>query len=208
MIPDFVLKLVFTFVPALAFGLQRQRGHKPIGFGTFVFVSTGGCGVGALAMLLAPSNPLPLLGAIVTGIGFLGAGALIKTGEKVYGFTSAALIWIFAIFGMTMGVGRFSLGMAIYVFVWLVILCDSYLEKRGIGAYRKKLTIRVNGLMAQGEIEKQLAVIKRYKLVSLEVSKTGNKTAVTYLIEARAGDLEGVMDRLVQNEWFDSYTVE
>lgn len=159
-------------------------------------------------MLLAPSNPLPLLGAIVTGIGFLGAGALIKTGDKVYGFTSAALIWIFAIFGMSMGVGRFSIGMAIYVFVWLVILCDSYLEKRGIGAYRKKLTINANGLMTQGDIEKQLTGISRYKLVSLEVNKTGNRTSMTYLIEARSGDLEEVMGRLVQNEWFDSYTVE
>ncbi len=208
LIPDFVFKLALTFALAFAFGLERQRSHKPIGFGTFVFVSTGGCGIGALAILLTPSNPLPLLGAIVTGVGFLGAGALIKTGDKVYGFTSAALIWIFAVFGMIIGVGRYGIGIGLYLFIWLVILADSYLEKRGIGAYQKKLTIHANGLITQEEIENLLVGISRYKLVGLEVNKTANRLSITYSIEARQGTLEELTDRLTQKEWFDSYIIE
>ena len=208
MIPEFLLKLVLTFVLASAFGLERQRSHKAIGFGTFVFVATGSCGLGALAVLLAPSGPLPLLGAIVTGIGFLGAGALIKTGEKVHGFTSAALIWIFAIFGLIIGVGQYGIGMSIYLFVWLVILYDSYLETRGIGAYQKKLTIRSSRMIPQAEIERQLTDINRYKLVGLEFSETDNRLSATYSIEASRETLEALTNRLAETAWFDSYTIE
>ena len=62
---------------ALVFGLARQRRGKPIGFGTFIFVSVGSCSLAVVALQLSPANPLPLLGAVVTGIGFRGAGALI-----------------------------------------------------------------------------------------------------------------------------------
>jgi len=81
-----LLRLTITFALSLIFGYERQRSHKPIGFGTFIFVSLGSCGL-ALTATILNDNPLPLLGSIVTGIGFLGAGALIKTNEKTFGLT-------------------------------------------------------------------------------------------------------------------------
>ena|SRR5659263_171028 len=95
-----LLRLTLTFALSLIFGYERQRSHKPIGFGTFIFVSVGSCGLAITATILS-ENPLPLLGSVVTGIGFLGAGALIKTNEKTFGFTTAASVWLFAIFGIT-----------------------------------------------------------------------------------------------------------
>src|SRR6185503_20781311 len=98
-----------TFVLAFAFGLARQKLGKAIGFGTFIFVALGACGLSLVALEFADQqqNPLPLLSAIVTGIGFLGAGALFRTADRVVGFTSAATIWIFACFGMAIGLGEF-----------------------------------------------------------------------------------------------------
>jgi uncharacterized membrane protein YhiD involved in acid resistance len=205
---DFFFRFALAFVLSFLFGLERQRAHKPIGFGTFVFVATGACGIAFVAMLLTPSNPLPLLGSIVTGIGFLGAGALIKSGEKIYGFTSAALIWIFAVFGMVIGVGYYVVGIMIYVLVWVVTLYDIFLEKHGAGAYQKNLTIRANQLISREEIEKQLIDINRYRFVGTEVDRNNNRLSITFSIEAGKDILEQLDSRLIKNDWFESYTID
>lgn len=136
-------RLGLTMVLAFLFGYERQRSRKPIGFGTFIFVSVGACSLALIARALPGQNTVPLLAAIVTGIGFLGAGALIRTGEKIHGFTSAALIWLFAIFGLAIGVGEVTLGIAIYLIIWLVSLVDQLLQNRSIGAYKKQLSVTV-----------------------------------------------------------------
>jgi putative Mg2+ transporter-C (MgtC) family protein len=205
---EFFIRFALAFVLSFLFGLERQRAHKPIGFGTFVFVATGACGIAFVAMLLTPANPLPLLGSIVTGIGFLGAGALIKSGEKIYGFTSAALIWIFAVFGMVIGVGYYVVGLMIYVLVWVVTLYDIYLEKHGVGAYQKNLTIRASRLVQRDEIEDQLSDIKRYRFVGTEVDRSTNRLSITFSIEAGKDIIEQLDARLTRNDWFVSYTIE
>jgi len=136
-----ILRFILTFLLASLFGLERQRSHKPTGFGTFIFVALGACGLSIVAVIAEPQNPVPLLSAIVTGIGFLGAGALIKTSDKVFGFTTAVSIWIFAIFGLVIGIGQYLVGLLMYAFVWVVILFDKYFEKRGIGSYQKRLVL-------------------------------------------------------------------
>ena len=139
--------LIITFLLSSLYGVIRQLTHKPIGFGTFTFVSTGSCALAIISIRMSPSNPLPLLGAIVTGIGFLGAGALIKTGEKIAGFTSAALIWIFAVFGLALGTGGYVVAGITYVIIWIVTWYDRNLEKRGIGSYHRKITIITNKII-------------------------------------------------------------
>ena len=126
---------------ALVFGLARQRRGKPIGFGTFIFVSVGSCSLAVVALQLSPANPLPLLGAVVTGIGFLGAGALIRSGEKIGGFTSAATIWIMAVFGLAIGVGETEIGLVTYAAIWIVAVIDGFMEKRSLGSHQRRLTL-------------------------------------------------------------------
>ena len=71
-----LLRFFITFILSLMFGLERQKSHKLIGFGTFIFVAMGSCGLAIAAVVMSPENPLAFMGAIVTGIGFLGASIL------------------------------------------------------------------------------------------------------------------------------------
>src|SRR5438046_1222030 len=104
-----VVRLVIVFLLAFGIGLERQLRRKPVGFGTFVFVSTGACALAILSVDLEDQNPLPLLGGVITGIGFLGAGALIRSNDRVFGFTTAALVWAMAALGVTAGAGLYYL---------------------------------------------------------------------------------------------------
>ncbi|MBN2423336.1 MgtC/SapB family protein [Candidatus Woesearchaeota archaeon] len=168
-----VARFTITFILSVIFGVERQKSHKPIGFGTFIFVAVGSCSLAIIALDLNAENPLPLLSAIVTGIGFLGAGALIKTTDKIFGFTSAASIWIFAIFGLSIGTGQYIIGLISYVIIWIVTFYDIYLEKKGIGSYQKRVGITTNRIINEKEIKNILNVsLKRFKLIYSEVDKT------------------------------------
>lgn len=209
MVPTVIMltRFMLAFLLASFFGLERQRLHKPIGFGTFIFVASGSCALSITALVLDPQNPLPLLGATVTGIGFLGAGALIKTTDKIFGFTSAATIWLFAIFGLLIGVGEYFLGCLLYIAAWIVTFFNSYLEKHGVGSFQRKIVIQTKVMIDTRDIEPFLGS-GHPKLVSFEVDKKNEKAAFTYLLEGSKGKINRILAIISKKEWFYSFKME
>jgi putative Mg2+ transporter-C (MgtC) family protein len=205
--PQIILfRFAITFILSFIYGLERQRAHKPTGFGTFIFVAVGSCGLAMIAMDL---DNLGLLGAIVTGIGFLGAGALIKTTDKIFGFTTAASIWVFAIFGLIIGTGDYLIGITMYLLIWAIILSDNYLEKRGIGSYQRKILITTNRIMNEKEIRAQLLCdTRKQKLINLAIDRKEKIMIITYLIEGTKEDINKIPERLFSKDWFQSCRVD
>lgn len=135
-------RLIIVFLLSLVFGIERQSRKKPVGFGTFVFVAIGSALLSIIAISFSDgASPLPLLSGTISGIGFLGAGALIKGPEKVFGFTTAAAIWGIAAFGMTIGTGLIAYGLIFYALFWAVLLIDVYFEKIKFGHHAARLSI-------------------------------------------------------------------
>ncbi len=204
-----IFRFLITLVASLLFGMERQKSHKPITFGTFIFVATGACALSITAIIWSPDNPLPLLGTIVTGIGFLGAGAMIKTNDKIMGATTAASIWLFAIFGLSIGAGEYTIGSLIYIVVWIVVIIDRYLAEKGIGSYQRRLLLRTNKLVNEKEIRKIiLTEAKKNKLISVEVDKSNSKLTIEYLIEGSKQHINKIPKRLYNEEWFDWCKIE
>ena len=117
--------LLKLFLSALAGGLvgwERERRGRPAGLRTNLLVAVGACTVmiisetfflkyGAYnAQSLLRLDPSRTAAQIVTGIGFLGAGVILKEGATVRGLTTAATLWVVAGLGMAFGMGFFSLG--------------------------------------------------------------------------------------------------
>ena len=205
-----LIRIAITFLASLLFGLERQRSHKPIGFGTFVFVSLGSCALSVTAILITSgtqNSPLALISGIVTGIGFLGAGALIKTTDHVFGFTTAASIWFFAIFGLIIGVGQYEIGLIMYLLVWAVIFIDKRLEQKGIGSYQKKLEIVANKRLTGEEIFDVVGT-KRYKIVCMNVDRKSNKFSITLLVEGSKANINRIPGILTKTEWVESFKME
>jgi len=200
-------RFLTTFAMALIYGLERQRSHKPIGFGTFIFVSVGSCALAITATHLNADNPLPLLSAIITGIGFLGAGALIKTTDKIFGFTTAASIWLFSIIGLLIGTGEYFIGAITYSLVWVVILVDHSLEKRGIGSYQKRVEMLSTKNISSQEIEEILKT-KRYKIVTMDIDKKTGEYKISLLVEGTKENINQVPKRLFKTDWIRSFKME
>jgi putative Mg2+ transporter-C (MgtC) family protein len=190
------------------FGVERQLHNKSAGFGTFIFVSAGSCALGTISLLLSPDNILIIVGGVITGIGFLGAGALIKSNERIFGFTTAASIWTFSIIGLCIGLGEYLIGVATYIIVWMVIVFDRMFESRGIGSYyQRKVIIKTKRIVEKEEV---LGIFGRskWRLVSLEIDKENDKSTITYLVSAPRSYVSVIRDRILKKEWLDSVKIE
>ncbi len=202
-----IFRFMLTFILSLAFGIQRQLSHKQIGFGTFIFVAIGSCALSVAALTLNFENSLPLLGAIVTGIGFLGAGALVKSGDRIFGFTSAASIWIFSILGLIIGIGQYISAAILYAMIWIVIFIDMYFEKRSIGSYRKKIHITSRVECSKNDI-KEILGAKRYKTLSLSFDYEKKEYSFVILAESSKRKLDEIPVILSKQEDIVYFRIE
>ena len=201
-------RFFIVFSLALVFGLERQKAHKPVSFGTFIFVSMGACALALTATSIDIQNRIIILGSIVTGIGFLGAGALIKTSDRIFGFTTAASIWIMAIFGIVIGVGEYLTGFFVYTGIWGIVLIDRVLEKKGIGSYQRKIIINTNKIINEKEIISLINGSTRKRLINVYIDKKENKMSLTYLISGKKEDINSIPQKIFDKPWFESFKVE
>src|SRR2546426_584977 len=153
---EVVVRLLFVFGLAFSVGLERQLHRKPVGLGTFIFVSMGAATLAILAITLEEDNPLPLLGGVITGIGFLGAGALIRSNDRVFGFTTAALVWAMAALGVAAGAGLYLLVIVNYAVVWAVVLTDRFLEGKGFGSHAKLVHLTIANPLSPQDLDGML----------------------------------------------------
>ncbi|MDQ6940928.1 MAG: MgtC/SapB family protein [Candidatus Eremiobacteraeota bacterium] len=96
------LGLILAALLGAVVGFQRQYTHKPAGIRTHALVSVGSCAFATYSTLL---NDTRIAAAVVTGIGFLGAGAIVRQGFTTRGLTTAASIWTASAIGMGVGLG-------------------------------------------------------------------------------------------------------
>jgi putative Mg2+ transporter-C (MgtC) family protein len=112
-------------------GLEREYHDKTAGLRTMILVATGSALFTILSQVIGGAiDPARIAAALVSGIGFLGAGAIIKAGMNIRGLTTAATIWLVASLGMGMGAGQYALTFAVTFFVLLVLWILPFLERR------------------------------------------------------------------------------
>jgi putative Mg2+ transporter-C (MgtC) family protein len=120
-------------VLGIAIGTEREfRGH-PAGIRTMALVGTGACmftAVGLEAVFGTRTDPTRIAAQIVTGVGFLGAGAILRHGTDVRGLTTAASIWVVASLGMAVGFGYYPVAIVATVLVLLTLVALKPVEER------------------------------------------------------------------------------
>jgi len=203
-----LLRLLVVSGMALIFGIQRQFSQKPVGFGTFVFVGVGSCVLTVISESLAPETPFIIVGGLITGIGFLGAGALIRTSDKIFGFTTAASIWVFSILGIVIGLGQYFAGAVTYLIIWVVVFIDVEFEKMGIGSHQRKVVINTNRILENKETILKIFGDYKWRLINIETHKEKNKSEMTYLITAPRNYVSKLNDTLLKEKWVDSFKIE
>lgn len=145
---EILLRLGLALLAGIVLGLNRWMHHKSAGIRTHSLVALGS----ALVMMLIGSFPgtdsqasSRVLQGLITGIGFLGAGVIIRqeNSQTVHGLTTAASIWACAIIGATFGSGFYLLGSCAMSAILLILILGGPLEK---------LTKKILGVRRESEI--------------------------------------------------------
>ena len=122
---EMVLRLLLAVALGAIIGYQRERAGKSAGLRTHILICAGAAlfTVASLYGFGAAADPARVAAGIVAGIGFLGAGAIIRRGEGVVeGLTTAATIWAVAAIGLAAGAGLYLVS-AVTTAVILIVLC-------------------------------------------------------------------------------------
>ncbi|MCH7838837.1 MAG: MgtC/SapB family protein [Planctomycetes bacterium] len=106
-----VVRVIVAVILGGLIGLERELRDKPAGFRTIILICLGACVLTILSQVMgSPDGESTRIAAqIVTGIGFIGAGAILRDRQSVYGLTTAATIWAVAAIGMAVGFGELGL---------------------------------------------------------------------------------------------------
>jgi putative Mg2+ transporter-C (MgtC) family protein len=103
-------------------GFNREKRNRPAGLRTHMLVGIGSCLFTLLSIHAFPGgDPARVAAQIVSGLGFLGAGAILKERGNIEGLTTAASMWATAAIGMAVGLGGWLVGMLVTLIVWFVL---------------------------------------------------------------------------------------
>lgn len=116
------LQLILAAVLAMLIGVDRERKHLDAGLRTHMLIGLGSCLFTSLSIhAFGHGDPGRVASQILPGLGFLGAGAILKYGTRVQGLTTAASIWTTAALGMAVGVGAWFLAICATLLIWTIL---------------------------------------------------------------------------------------
>lgn len=191
-----MFRLILSMVLGMVVGAERKRKGQIAGIRTFALISMGAC----LAMLLSIYVPQVYLGLkngdpgriaaqVITGIGFIGGGAMIHMKGSVRGLTTAAGIWMTAIIGMAVGIGMYlcSIGATLLILLTLVTF-EQYEKRRKLGQEAKVVSITVDGIVTDIQAYKDVLALNKVHLSTffVEYNYPENKTEMNFVVLVHA----------------------
>lgn len=201
--------LIATLLGAII-GFERERQNQPAGWRTHIVVVIGS----ALAMTtsinlsimhhpLAPNgDPARLAAQVISGIGFLGAGAILRYGPNVKGLTTAASLWTMAIVGLAVGAGLYWPSITATGLLLLVLELVNLAEKKLFGP-DLSVTVSLQAQDRAGLLKDLNKLWKQYKLNAKIISIQKNIKDKTMLVEVsfrtRKTDLYEIMTAELNN---------
>ncbi|AWM02103.1 MgtC/SapB family protein [Bradyrhizobium amphicarpaeae] len=129
-----VVALAASFVLAVPIGWDREKRARSAGLRTFPLVALASCGfVQASESLLAhsPDGMAKVIEGLITGIGFIGGGAILKQGNSVHGTATAASLWATGAIGVSVGLGAYDVAVTVSVFTFLTLRLLTLAKEEG-----------------------------------------------------------------------------
>ena len=193
-----IYKLVVALVLGSMVGYERKRKGQTAGVRTFSLIAMGS----ALSMILsiyvaqqyAPTlngDPTRIAASVVSGVGFLGAGAIIQMKGSVRGLTTAAGIWMVSAIGMAVGVGLYWLAFVATLLILFILVQLEGIEHRvSLGAEARIICVSVGAIVE--DIEPYRQTLKKHKIdlvrYLLEYDYANSHTVLNLAVLVKDGD--------------------
>ena len=138
---DVFLRMLCAMAVGTVIGTEREYSNRPAGMRTHILVALGACAVMLTGQMIftqyhtygASPDPARLPAQVITGVGFLGAGTIMKEGPTVHGLTTAASLWAVACLGVAAGAGYYAVALIGMVFIFITLTIFEMLQNRLVG---------------------------------------------------------------------------
>lgn len=181
-----------------AIGLERELSAQPAGFRTHVLVSVGAALFTVVGAQALRSDPTRVAAQVVSGIGFLGAGAILREGASIKGLTTAATLWLSAAVGLSVGLGAYLAGVSAVLVALLALVPLKYVEDELFPRRRgQRICLDVDASLALTDAVAQVrAAIGPVRVREVNTAVPGSQRLVLGARLAVRSDIAGVAERL------------
>ncbi|NLG96593.1 MAG: MgtC/SapB family protein [Chloroflexi bacterium] len=204
--PEDVIKLFLALALGGVIGAEREVRDKSAGFRTLMFICAGSALFTIFSMRLASSSgamagdPARIAAQIVSGIGFLGAGVILREHGEVRGLTTASTIWLVAALGMGVGSGSYLFSGLATIVILLALLVFPSIE-HVIGT---RLQQRTYYITTKASLEKYESICSDFQKMGLHIlsryrTRRGGMMTVTLVISGSPKRHEKMADQLFED---------
>jgi putative Mg2+ transporter-C (MgtC) family protein len=174
-------QIVLAAVLGAAIGLERELGAQPAGLRTHMLVSLGAAVFTLSGAQLLGSDPARIAAQVVTGIGFLGGGAILREGANVRGLTTAASLWVTAAIGTAVGLRWWFVGVAATALALLVLAGVKYVESEALPRRRLlEITLTLEPDAPLDEVEREVKeALPRSHVLKVSYAQNGQALVLT-----------------------------
>ncbi|MGZ3883501.1 MAG: MgtC/SapB family protein [Bacteroidia bacterium] len=203
-----IIKLLVALVVGAIIGAEREYKTKAAGFRTVILIMLGSTLFTIISGIMGgDKDPARVASNILTGIGFIGAGAIFKEGNFVKGLTTAAVIWISAAIGMSIGIGHYEFAFISLCMVMLVLLGFSWfqniIDKSNVNKIYK-ITIIGNQTSKQEELS--LLFYKcNLRAKCTNQAKRSTEMILTYSVRGPEQNHDALVKEFYSNSLIDSF---
>lgn len=190
---DYFLRLAAAFICGLILGYERKTKHHTVGLTTLALISVASALLSMISYIMASfsdsaeGDPTRIAAAVVTGIGFLGGGAILRQGLNIRGLTSAAVIWAACALGLACGIAQYYLVAITLLFSIIALFVLEKLENKLCPAEKsKKLSITFeNHTIDIAQVQKQIALAGLYQK-DFNMSESIEKEKIELIFSVKA----------------------
>lgn len=198
-----ILKLFLALALGGAIGAERELRDKDAGFRTLMFICSGSAMFTIFSTRLSEMNggdPARIAAQIVTGIGFLGAGVILREHGEIRGLTTAATIWLVAALGVGIGAGLYLFSTLAAGVILLVLVVFPYLE-RLMERLSRVTVYQVTFSVSHDKFDALTAAFKDADLFLHHIKRTrkGEDMICTWVVSGRPKNHEKMIDLLIDD---------
>lgn len=200
-----LLSLLVALGLGAVIGLERELSDKAAGLRTNILICVGSCLFGILshrlAFAVAGSDPTRIAAQLVSGIGFLGAGAIMREGEHVTGLTTAATIFVVAAIGLAAGFGHYGLAALTTAPVLVVQVFFPKLDA-WIDDLRQRHTFRITSDLDEDGLEEIKTIFREadVKVLRRKLMKRNGLFYSEWYVSGPRLEQKNVVKQLLDNE--------
>ena len=200
--PEDLIKILVAVVIGGIIGFERELHSKAAGLRTITLITVGAAMFTVLSSKFTDPATSRVAANIVTGVGFLGAGAILFAEGKIKGLTTASSVWVAAALGMAVGLGQYILGVATALLVVIVLDLFTRLDRWLVIKGRESRSYEIAFTDRPGKDKELEKVFSEYRMVIRTHRPMRQETLRldTWEVDGRAIDHLALAEKLLADE--------